>query len=431
MASGKAPIRPGKEPMRDILFPLAPIPGTNTDIDSWGGDPSLVTHHGIFCKGPLCSEKTEPIRGIRYKCSRCPNIDFDDTCVRDPDNSHPRDHTFWSCGGEVVFEDRNNMSKEELKEVTDLAGDIPEEYLVVPQQNHVNGPNGGARTDAMNLQQLGEHLFGINSHISDDQLIVHWKNGIPAARLINLLPGSPEDVLHCYFISTRLDEPDSYDALCCDWIPGDPNTQPGIANGSDLNLPAVIYVGEQCTVIKKSTADALKALRSTKDIIKLWVEELCVQNQHPEFKAFQERSTSLIHMCAERSIVWTGNEDEHTNAAFTLIEMLSHLCKREDSSLPSPSDIEKDGELEQLDLLPVGSDAWQSLLRFLPPHLFVQGWMLHDVAFASNPIVQCGDYKLEWWKVARVRDMLAQPLWMNLDWRLPGYDDSGFEDQLL
>jgi len=280
----------------------------------------------------------------------------------------------------------------------------------------------------MNLKELSKQLFGSNNHTSDDQLLAHWKNGIPAARLIYLLPGIPEDDLHCYYHSTRLDEPDSYDALCCDWIPGDPDSEPSITDESDPRISAVICVGEQWRVIRKSTADALKALRSETDVLKLWVEELCVQNQYPEFKAFQERSTSLIYNRAARTIVWAGNEDEHTNAAFNLIEMLSYPCDRKDDRPPSPSDIEKYYELEQLDLLPFGSDNWQSLLRFLPTHLFVQGWMLHDVAFASKPFVRCGEYELEWWKVAKVREMLAQDSWMCLDWRQAGYDDSGFED---
>ena len=134
----------------------------------------------------------------------------------------------------------------------------------------------------------------------------------------------------------------------------------------------------------------------------------------------------MIYNRAERTTIWTGQENEDTEVVWTLIEMLSYRCGQKDCILPSPSDFEHDSDLEELNMLPVGSDKWQSLVNFFPSHLFAQGWLLHDVAFATEKFVKIGDYEpLEWKKVARVREMLSQPSWMNVAWRKPRHDDSG------
>jgi hypothetical protein len=303
------------------------------------------------------------------------------------------------------------MSPDEIKEVQEIAGDVPGEYLIVPQHGGSNRTSVARRPDALNLEQLEAQLFGINNQISDDQLLVHWKNGLPAARLIELLPGNSEDMIQCLFASTRLDQPqpEPYDALCCAWIPDEADVD---------ETSAVVYIGQQYREVRRATAEALKALRSPNEIKKVWVEELCiVQDDDAGFKAFQQRSTSLIYNCAERTIIWAGPGNDHSEAAWTLIEILSHRCNDENRRLPSPSDLEHDAVLMAVDLLPVGSESWQSLLDFFPPHLFSQGWLLHDVAFAKKAIVKFSIYELEWWQVARVRDMLSQPSWMNLTWR--------------
>ena len=400
----------------DILFRLTPIPGPNTDIKSWGVDPALVTHGGIFCKGPQCTGRIDFIHGIRYKCSTCPNIDFCDACMQDPDNSHDRSHEFWPCYGQSLFEDDRHMSPEELGEVREAARDVREEYVIVPQQGPEGSSSVESRAHPLNMEEWRAHLFGTNNQIADDQLLDHWKNGIPAVLLIDLLPGNRDDILNGYFISTRLDKPEPYDVLCCDWVPPDTDNPAGITNEGELDFPAVVCIGQHCVSVKKATADALRTLRSEDEVVKLWVEELCVQQQHAEFKAFQERSTSLIYNRAARTIVWAGHEDANTESAWTLIEILSH---REDGNHLSPAHLEHDPGLEELGLLPVGSDKWKSLVKFFPPHLFTQGWLLHDVAFASKAIVKCGIYDLEWWQVARVRNMLAQPSWKSLNWPRP------------
>ena len=307
------------------------------------------------------------------------------------------------------------MSEGELKEIQEVAGSVPEEYLVVDRQSKPGVDTALQHGQTLDLKQLGMELRGMNDHFDEDQLLVHWRNGIPAARTIDLMPGEGEETIVCVFSATRLNRPETFDVICTAWNVG--NVTDGSSGGSMVEIASVICVGEEYREINKATADALKSVRSASEVKKVWVEELCVHRERGEFAAFQERSTSLIFSKAERTIVWTGNGDSDTETTFALMEMLSHRCNNEGGTLPSPPDLDGDSDLEDLDFLPVGSDKWIALAKFFPPHLFVQGWMLHDVAFATKPVVKCGEYELDWWQVARVRDMLAQPPWMSLGWR--------------
>lgn len=64
-------------------FGDTPLPPSNRD---------LPVHEGVVCDG-CC----HPIKGIRYRCSTCPDFDFCSFCMDDHDdvkNQHPDDHTF-------------------------------------------------------------------------------------------------------------------------------------------------------------------------------------------------------------------------------------------------------------------------------------------------------------------------------------------------
>ena len=53
-----------------------------------------VRHFGIYCDGPLCSNKTQQsyISGVRYKCAVCHDTDFCASCEAIPTNTHNRTH---------------------------------------------------------------------------------------------------------------------------------------------------------------------------------------------------------------------------------------------------------------------------------------------------------------------------------------------------
>lgn len=55
---------------------------------------SMVRHYGIYCDGPLCSQKADNsyIQGVRYKCTICHDTDFCANCEALPGNHHNRSH---------------------------------------------------------------------------------------------------------------------------------------------------------------------------------------------------------------------------------------------------------------------------------------------------------------------------------------------------
>ncbi|KAJ5632984.1 hypothetical protein N7490_009323 [Penicillium lividum] len=56
--------------------------------------PLPEVHFGIFCDGPLCKDKPAQsyIKGIRYKCAVCDDIDFCANCEALPTHTHNRTH---------------------------------------------------------------------------------------------------------------------------------------------------------------------------------------------------------------------------------------------------------------------------------------------------------------------------------------------------
>lgn len=72
---------------------FAPIYEPLADVHSYACAQSV--HMGICCDGPLCSSNQDYptyIRGIRYKCAVCHDLDFCANCEASPANEHNKTH---------------------------------------------------------------------------------------------------------------------------------------------------------------------------------------------------------------------------------------------------------------------------------------------------------------------------------------------------
>jgi next-to-BRCA1 protein 1 len=53
---------------------------------------SGLVHYGIYCDGPLCKGVQQYIRGLRYKCAVCADVDFCANCESSPALEHNKTH---------------------------------------------------------------------------------------------------------------------------------------------------------------------------------------------------------------------------------------------------------------------------------------------------------------------------------------------------
>lgn len=97
-----------------IRNPIVVLPGQPDDDSECN-----TIHYGVCCDGPGCEESEDYIKGVRYKCSKCPNVDFCSSCLADPRNTHDQEHPFLKCVTQANFVYRAGLPQEETDEVVE------------------------------------------------------------------------------------------------------------------------------------------------------------------------------------------------------------------------------------------------------------------------------------------------------------------------
>lgn len=97
-----------------IKNPIVVLPGQPDDDNECN-----TIHYGVCCDGPGCESSEDYIKGIRYKCSKCPNVDFCASCLADPRNTHDLEHPVLKCITQANFVYRAGLPQEETDEVVE------------------------------------------------------------------------------------------------------------------------------------------------------------------------------------------------------------------------------------------------------------------------------------------------------------------------
>lgn len=395
-----------------------------------GEDPSVAQHEGIVCSGSNCPRLGKWIHGVRYKCSVCEQQDFCNSCVGQPDNGHDDSHPLYECIGPSEFIEAQVLTTGELvfpspppDGLPELLGrnnlclnveseDYAEPALPVLPLRHIPRTYCGLSLgNVEHFQEAGLLARVILGHItkydySNCQLRDFPGHRPAVARLLELKPGNPGDKIECRFRLTRLEDELPYDVLCCRWR--DLALKSKLDDVASLLLSDrnhAVYVGDKY-FLEASTAvfEALQAIRDPTDTKLVWVDELCIDLAHE--KRFQNRSRSLIMRSASKVIVWAGEVYQGCDDAFSLMAMVAHHCNGTKASLPIPNHVDQGCDLPTLD-----SDEWQSLFRFFVRAVVKTQWELEDISFGEKTVLQCGEYKFDWWDVVGMLKMLAQDEW--------------------
>lgn len=164
-------------------------------------------------------------------------------------------------------------------------------------------------------------------------------------------------------------------------------------------LRGSITLGESIFVVRKNFELALHHLRQKDRDRKLWVDAVCIDQRNEKERGHQVARMSKIFQCAKTVCVWLGPAAEHSDDAVEFVKRLWHMKK---SMAGARTTADCEWRLFKETFLSYGY-PWDHeftqlrALGFLMKRAwFYRRWVVQEVAFAADIVVQCGHAVVGW-----------------------------------
>jgi hypothetical protein len=133
-------------------------------------------------------------------------------------------------------------------------------------------------------------------------------------RLLKLFPGKfKTEQVDCELIPATLDESNGnkkYEALSWSWGTKQPTSYINIRQNDQT----------YAKYVSPDLLSALRALRNTRFVRHLWIDAICINQEHDLEKNHQVEMMSEIYGKAEKVCVWLGDGDESSRVALKFIK---------------------------------------------------------------------------------------------------------------
>ncbi|CRK31969.1 hypothetical protein BN1708_005607 [Verticillium longisporum] len=202
-----------------------------------------------------------------------------------------------------------------------------------------------------------------------------------AIRLLNLRKGGHFDPIRCNLVQAILDDENliPYKALSYTW--------------GDASDRIEIKVDDRTFGITRNLYDALDHLRSKTTDILLWVDAVCIDQDHHKERNHQAGQMKRIYENADDVIIWLGLGSHETDILFEMIQWLDKESTEISRRAPIDTWIAR-----WSDLLYEGSrnPAWQlgmlrdALREVLARKWFERVWVIQEAYSAKTATVVCG-----------------------------------------
>lgn len=195
-------------------------------------------------------------------------------------------------------------------------------------------------------------------------------------RLLSVFPGCYGDEIKCRLFPTLLSGESQYEALSYVW---------GSAEKCET-----IFVNGQPIKVTSNLERALRHLRCNDRPRTLWVDALCINQEDLGERSDQVANMNLIYSLATATIVYLGDEDEHTAGGFDMLRMFAQNLHFDQYPIWR-ADIRNKPSLMPSDLV--------SARHVLALPWWQRTWVVQEIALAKAIFLVCGKQSLSWDKI--------------------------------
>ena len=209
-------------------------------------------------------------------------------------------------------------------------------------------------------------------------------------RILALEPGDSDTSLNCKLevVSIQDARQSEYEALSYAW------------GNDDQSLRPFISCHGKCLRLTASLQSALRHIRSETKVTKLWVDQICINQEDLEERSQQVSLIGSIYSAAKRVVIWLGDTDHTSHQALTFIPILYYnMCLHFESQgirfIKSTADgIRLEGT--EFTFPGVESSLWTALDHLLNREWFQRVWVAQEATANPETIVCCGKDQIAW-----------------------------------
>ncbi|KAM7196642.1 HET domain containing protein [Rhypophila sp. PSN 637] len=224
----------------------------------------------------------------------------------------------------------------------------------------------------------------------------------PAIRLLTLLPGGPEDDIHCRMAAVRLDQGTTYEALSYAW---------GCPRRSHT-----IYINDRSFDVTESLHKALRYLRRSDEQICLWVDAVCINQSDLVERSHQVSLMGDIFRACTRVFVWLGvpievverrasvgsaQESETTSCGATSVTnpfaLVHHFAQdKHIYQLPCFAPSQMAAGVPVFVETPEFLSLWEFFIAAITEPWWSRLWCVQEVMLAPDAVMVYGRWRLPW-----------------------------------
>ena len=469
-------------------------PTDQRNLDVLNDALNQIEHPGVFCDGPHCNNSDACIKGTRYKCALCDNVDFCSACICAFANQHDGRHKMIRCKVPTIckvikeFDDESRralLSNDPTARDTDLLHAVvtetirstveptsqqlvfegtPRTVFAIIKDTDPRPDDAKRKTNIIELDsrpEQGDYVIGYrideaanvtlthqpfnaDRRVARESVVQHGDSttimevavgrmkpfnytsrtefydsaraGHLVTRVLDLQPGEDEDRLEVDFRIVDLAEGANYESLSYTWKETafarahnkiwDKETSNTFSNMMDFRHP--VHRGQEFFKVGVGLRDALRSLRHESKTQTYWVDQISINQDDLNERAFQVRNMASIYNRAMRTVVWVGDEDKDSVIAVRLIQALSVARQRFPALIRFPDKLQAETDL---DLPPVDSQQWLSLFRFFSRPIYERMWVIQEIVVARDVVIRCGPARLSWDDICLTAMLLCSPPW--------------------